>query len=81
MAELLDVLGNELDEETIRELSQRVGADEQSTQRAVSMLLPVLIAGLARNVEQPAGRASLNEALQEDHDGSLVDQLDGLLCG
>jgi hypothetical protein len=81
MAELLDVLGNELDEETIRELSQRVGADEQSTQRAVSMLLPVLIAGLARNVEQPAGRASLNEALQEDHDGSLLDQLDGLLCG
>jgi hypothetical protein len=81
MAELLDILQNELDEESIRELGQRVGSDEATTQRAVSMLLPVLIAGLSHNVEQPGGSEALTEALRKDHDGSLLDQLGGLLRG
>lgn len=81
MAELLETLQAELDEDTIRELSERIGSDEETTQRATSMLLPVLIAGLSRNVDRPEGRRELDHALERDHDGSLLDQLGGMLRG
>lgn len=78
MAELLEILKDELDEETILELSQIVGGQEGATQQAVSMLVPVLIAGLARNVQEPAGSAALDSALRRDHDGSLLGKLGSL---
>jgi hypothetical protein len=82
MAEIMDVIRSHLDRETLENLGQRVGADPSTVQRVVSMALPMLVGGLSRNVNQsPQGRSSLNAALEQDHDGSLLDGLGALLRG
>lgn len=79
MAEWMDVLRNRLDASTLDGLSRRVGAEPSLVQRVISIGVPMLVAGLSRNTEDPDGRASLDRALQEDHDGSLLDRLGPLL--
>jgi hypothetical protein len=79
MSTLLDGLNAQLQGDTLAQMSRQLGADEASTAQAVSMALPLLLGGLAREAETPAGAQSLNRALEEDHDGSVLDNLPALL--
>lgn len=82
MPELLDLLTQQLGRERVSNLSQQIGADEASTQTALSTALPLLIGGLSRNAQgSPEKAQSLNVALEEDHDGSLLDNLGSFLSG
>lgn len=82
MSGILDLLTDQLGNQSISGLSQKIGADAGSTQKAVAAALPVLIGGLARNANaSPKGAASLANALDQDHDGSLLDNIGGLLGG
>lgn len=81
MAEIMDVIRSHLDRETLENLGKRVGADPSTVQRVASMVLPMLVGGLSRNVNQPQGRSSLNAALERDHDGSLLGSLGAVLRG
>lgn len=78
MSTLLDDLSSELQGDTLSKMSRQLGADDTSTAQAISMALPMLIGGLAREAEKPTGAQSLNRALEEDHDGSLLDNLSAL---
>lgn len=82
MPELLDLLSQQLQGERISSLSQQIGADEARTRSALSAALPLLIGGLSRNVQSSTTEAqSLDTALEEDHDGSLLDNLSSFLGG
>jgi hypothetical protein len=82
MAELMDVIRSHLNRDTFESLGQRIGADPSTVQRVASMVLPMLVGGLSKNVSNsPQGRSSLNAALEQDHDGSLLDSLGSLLRG
>ena len=61
------------------QISQRLGIDETTTKRAVDVAIPLLIAALARNSSQPQGAQALHEAIQQDHDGSILENLTGLI--
>ena len=50
MNTLFDNLASQLQGDTLTQLSRQVGADEDATSNAIAMALPVLVAGLARNV-------------------------------
>ena len=78
MASLLDDLTSQLQGNTLSQMSRQLGADEASTAQAISMALPMLIGGLANEAQTPAGAQSLNRALEEDHDGSLLDNVSTL---
>jgi hypothetical protein len=78
MATLQDLLGSELGNEALGQISQNVGADSSVVNSAIQMALPALINGLATNAATPQGAESLNNALEEDHDGSILDNLGGL---
>lgn len=78
MTTLLDTLSSRLDGENLTQISRQLGADEATTSKAISMALPVLLGGLAREAETPQGAQSLNRALEEDHDGSLLDNVSAL---
>jgi hypothetical protein len=54
------------------QLAQQVGADPAEVEQAARTALPALLGGLDANASDPAGAASLAEALGQ-HDGSLVD--------
>jgi len=76
MAELTDTL-NEMLAGRTGQISQRIGADEGQTRVAVESAIPALMAALSAEAEEPG----LRTAIQQDHDGSIIDQLNEYLDG
>lgn len=81
MFALEDLLGTERGQEAAQQISRNLGADQQSVNNAIQMALPVILGGLSKNVEGHEGAASLNRALEQDHDGSLLENLSDYLTG
>ncbi len=81
MSGLLEMLSQQLSGPVVEQMSNQIGADPESTQKALSAALPMLVGGLARNAQSPEGAQSLANALERDHDGSLLDGLGALLGG
>ena len=77
---ILDTLKQQLTPSTIQQMSAAIGADPATTSKAVATALPALLGGLSRNASRPQGAAELDRAL-DDHDGSILDNLGGLLGG
>jgi hypothetical protein len=80
MTSILDAVRQQLGPETIQQMSGALGADPAATSNAVSLALPALLGGLSQNAAQPQGAAALDSALNA-HDGSILDNLGGLLGG
>lgn len=78
MPSIFDSVTEQLSGQNLTQLSQQIGADEATTSQAVQAALPVLLGGLARNASDPAGAASLGNALNE-HRGGVMENLGGLL--
>ena len=66
---ILDTVGQQLGGDTLKQISQQIGADEGTAAKAVSVALPLMLAGLTRNASTPDGAAALDQALTRDHDG------------
>ena len=79
MFSLQDLLGQEQGNEAVEKLSQSIGANQTSVNSAIQMALPMILSSLARNANEPQGAQNLNQALEQDHDGSLLDNLSGYL--
>lgn len=80
MTSILDAVQQQLGPDTIQQMSNALGADPNATSNAVSLALPALLGGLSQNAAQPQGAAALDNALNQ-HDGSILDNLGGLLGG
>ena len=63
----------------LSQISKKIGADEQSTSSALSMAVPLLVSALAKNSSKPEGAQSLHQALEKDHDGSILNDLGSYL--
>ena len=77
---ILETLTRQLDPQMVQQMSKALGASPAATSSAISTALPALLGGLSGNVRNPQGAASLERAL-DDHDGSILDNLGGLLGG
>lgn len=62
-------------------IGDQLGLEPRQAQSAISVALPVLLGAMQRNAAQPGGAEALLGALNRDHDGSLLDNLGGLLGG
>lgn len=79
MANLFDLLQGHLNDNVVDQLSNQIGgADRQQTATAAQSIVSTLLSGLAKNASTPEGAASLNNALERDHDGSMLDNLMGM---
>ena len=78
---VLDDLRSQLSGETVSNISRRIGADPQQTKTAIDGAIPMLLAALGQEAADPDRRVGLQEAIQEDHDGSVVDDLPAYLNG
>lgn len=76
---LTGLLSEALNNDTISQISQQLGADEGATSNAIQAALPMLLGGLANNSASESGAASLLGALDRNHDGSVLDDLGGFL--
>ena len=77
MADLMDTL-NELLEPQTGQISTRIGADETKTRSALHAAVPALLAAFSQEAERGGG---IRQAIEQDHDGSIIDQLTGYLGG
>lgn len=77
---LLDTIMKGLGGDAMSQLSQRVGADENTTRTAVGAALPTLLGAISRNASSETGASSLHGAL-ERHDGSVLDNPAKLFAG
>ncbi|HEX2223796.1 MAG TPA: DUF937 domain-containing protein [Thermoanaerobaculia bacterium] len=76
---MIDQLQQQLGPDTISQLSRQLGTDENQTRQALPLALSALVGGLGREAATPQGAQNLSGALDRDHDGSLLDNLGGLL--
>jgi hypothetical protein len=60
------------------QIGARIGADPAQTQQAISAALPALLAGLQ---QQAAPGSGLQQAIEQDHDGRILDDLSGYING
>jgi hypothetical protein len=78
---LQNILSEHLGGETVGQISQTLGADEGAVGNAIQAALPMLIGALARNSASDQGAQSLHSALSNDHDGSILGDLLGVITG
>lgn len=74
MAGVLDSLMEQLGSlGTNDQVAAKLGIPPEQASSAVSAGVPAILAGLARNAQEPEGAAALATALDKDHDGSVLE--------
>ena len=79
MDALTQQLMQQLSGDSLSQISRQIGADEQTTGSALSAAMPLLLSALANNASKPDGAQALHQALAEDHDGSILNDMPGFL--
>ena len=78
--DLMSLLQGHLTPEVINQMSQETGAAPEQTATAAEGILSTLLGGLAKNA-QGGGAEGLLSALDRDHDGSILNDMMGLISG
>jgi hypothetical protein len=79
MENMLGAILSHLGDDSVEAISQQANASPDQTKNALASAIPILMNALAKNSQTPDGAAALQNALQRDHDGSLLDNLGGFL--
>lgn len=79
--DLMNLVNQELSGPRLSQMSRQLGLSEDQTREALPAALAALTGAMAQNAAQPQGAQQLSNALNKDHDGSLLDSLDGFLGG
>lgn len=79
MSGLMDILSQSIGQEHIASIAKQLGATPEQTQQAIALALPTMIGALAKNSESEEGVAQLHQSLEKEHDGSVLDNIGGLL--
>ena len=79
--DLSELLNSSIGQSIVRSVAGQLGVNEQQASGAVSMAIPAILAGMTRNAQSQDGADSLNNALESKHDGSLLDNLTGMVEG
>lgn len=78
----MDLLQGQLTDGLVDQLSKQLGgADKQQTAKAANGVFSTLMGALSRNAATPEGASSLANALDNDHDGSLLENMMDMLGG
>jgi hypothetical protein len=76
---LLEMLQQRLGNQAVDQISRKIGADRGTTGNAINAALPLLLTAVARNATQGQQAQSLDRAIAQDHDGSVLDDVPGYL--
>lgn len=79
--DLSELLNGAAGQSVVRNIAGQLGINEKDASGVVNMAIPVLLAGMTKNAQSNDGAQSLNQALETKHDGSLLDNLTGMLQG
>ncbi len=80
--DIMQLLQGALSNQVIGQLSNQYGIKNQDqTAVAAKGIMNVLMSALSRNASTPSGANALVSALDRDHDGSVIDDVLGMLSG
>ncbi|MBT8317770.1 MAG: DUF937 domain-containing protein [Lutibacter sp.] len=79
MAGLLDLLNSDLGKTLVNSASSQLGQNKVQTTTALSTALPLILGAMKNNASTPQGADGLLKALSGKHDGSILDNLGGML--
>jgi hypothetical protein len=79
--DLLEILKGQLDDNLVAQLSEQIGAQPEQTVNAAQGIFASLLGGLAGNAQKPGGLEMLSSVLDRDHDGSILDDVMGMVLG
>ncbi len=77
----MDLLQGQLNDGLIDQLANQIGGDKQQTKVAAEGALSTLLAALSKNARSNDGASALSSALDRDHDGSVLEDLMGMMSG
>lgn len=77
--DLMDLVNQQLSGPRLSQMSRQLGISEDQTREALPAALAALTGAMAQNASQPQGAQQLSNALNKDHDGGLLDSLEGFL--
>ncbi|NND31371.1 MAG: DUF937 domain-containing protein [Saprospiraceae bacterium] len=78
---LLEVLQNQLNDDVVDNLSRTIRADKETTANAANGVFATMVSALSRNAAKPEAGSALLNALDRDHDGSILNDVVGLIGG
>ncbi len=81
MSQLLDIVMQSLGNQAVGNIASKVGLGEGAAKGAIGAVLPMLLGAMAKNSSQQDGASALANALDRDHDGSVLDDIGGFLGG
>lgn len=82
MANLFEQLQGQLSDDFVNKLSQQLGGTSQEqTALAANGVFSTLVNQLAKNASSPEGASNLANALDRDHDGSVLNNIMDLIGG
>ncbi|TWO31455.1 DUF937 domain-containing protein [Seonamhaeicola sediminis] len=81
MSGILDLLNSDLGKTIINGVAGQTNQPQNKTQDVLTMALPVLMQAMKRNASTPKGAEGLLGAINNKHDGSILDNLGGLFSG
>lgn len=80
--DIMNLLQGQLSEGVLDQLTQQIGAsDSKQTAAATAGIMNTLVGALAKNASNPEGAQSLSNALDRDHDGSVLDNVMDMFTG
>jgi hypothetical protein len=79
--DITELLNSSLGQSIIQNVASQFGLDQKEASGAVSAAIPTILAGMTKNAQSKEGAESLNRAIESKHDGSLLDNLSGILQG
>lgn len=76
---LMEILQGHLSDDVVGQISEQIGAQPEQTASAANGIFASILGGLANNTASEGGLASLAGALDRNHDGSVLDDVTGLI--
>lgn len=73
--DILELLQGQVGQQIIAGASKETGQPADKTASVVQMALPLLMGAMKRNAKDPRGAAGLLTALEDKHDGSILENL------
>lgn len=79
----MDLVQSQISDQMIGQLTEQLGGGVNKEQTAVATtgILGTLMSAMAKNAGTPDGAAALNNALERDHDGGILEDVMGMITG
>lgn len=79
--DITELLNSSIGQSIVKNVAGKLGMNSNEASSAVKTAIPAILAGMTRNSQSKEGAESLNQAIESKHDGSLLENLSGMLQG